>query len=524
MMGDEGDSPSYNKKEIEEKISMLEKRISNTIGKSAHKLLETKIMIAVILLITLTTASLTYLPIYAATPPEPTYGTADVNGDDSEWAIPGDFFSDMYRAGNPANVPILAKLYLRYDCTNNILYVLVQTESGVILDLSKTDEHWVEIDGTKKVNDLSGDDGTPPDFAFVPTSGPPYTGWEASISLLPGTYTLEVHSNVIDAAGNQQTSDTDRAGIDLFICCGGQTITTTFTDCTTTIATSWTTSYISDCTTTVATSWTTETISDCTTTVATSWTTDTISDCTTTIATTTIATTEECYTGEGGVSNFGKIQCEGPDVIVGGTSEIDLWTKPTGTVFAQFIDSTAAALMWGLCVDGLLHWDIDPTVVNQATGATIGTGHEILSGGPLVNGPVKYYEGNRDAPVYYKRQDGKANFFEYNPSGPDILLSAASLAHADITHHKDVFVVEVFMKPGTEADPEYVAIAYGYKQRGTLAAAVWFKTIVEPNLSSYTADYYIVMWDDNVTTPNAHPDVPDTIPGGQDTYTVLYPP
>jgi hypothetical protein len=284
------------------------------------------------------------------------------------------------------------------------------------------------------------------------------------------------------------------------------TKTTTVTDCTDTQTDCTATTTVTDWSTTTEVSTDTTTFTDCAT---------TLTECT---ATTTITATEECYLGDGGLSNFGTIQCEGPNVIVGGTSEVNLWRKPTGTVFAQFIDATAAALMWGLCTDGVLYWDIDPTEVNQATGQTVLAGHEIMSGGPIVNGPVRYYEGNKIAPVYYKTVSGKANFFstEGTPgTGDDVQLVNAELAWGEVGPSKDIFVVELFMKPGTIADPEYVVISYGYAGRGTLAASVWFKTVVEPNLSGFTDPYYIVQWDDD--NSNGHPDIP-----GTDTYTVLY--
>lgn len=59
----------------------------------------------------------------AATPPEPTYGSAVVDGSSAEW-VAGDFFADMYRAGNP-NFAVMSKLYVRYECSTNVLFVLV---------------------------------------------------------------------------------------------------------------------------------------------------------------------------------------------------------------------------------------------------------------------------------------------------------------------------------------------------------------------------------------------------------------
>jgi hypothetical protein len=285
-----------------------------------------------------------------------------------------------------------------------------------------------------------------------------------------------------------------------------------WTTCTTTKTTTKTTT-VTDCT---------DTITDCTaTTTVTSVTTEpttittTFTDCATTLtectATTTITAAEECYNGDGGISNFGKIMCEGPNVIVGATALPEIWRGAAGTVPADWIDATAAALLWGLCFDGVLYWDHDGTEVDQATGETQLVGHEIMSGGPLVNAPVKYYEGQKLAPVYYKGSGGYARFFD---SSTDTQIVGAQLLGSEIGASKDMFVIMIMQKPGTDADPQYAIMAYGFAGRGTLASSVYFKTTIEPNLSSYTMDWIIVQWED--TNGNAHPDIP-----GTDTFTVI---
>jgi hypothetical protein len=264
-------------------------------------------------------------------------------------------------------------------------------------------------------------------------------------------------------------------------------------------------------TTDTSTSTETTTFTDCTTTDTTTTETETTTD--TTTATTTITTTSDCYLGDGGVSNFGKIMCEGPNVIVGETEVPGIWRGAAGTVPADWIDATAAALLWGLCFDGELYWDHDTTEVNQATGATILAGHEIMSGGPFVNAPVKYYEGAKLSPAYFKLVGNKFTFFD---STTDTQIVGAELVNTEIGVDKDMFIIMIHQKPGTDADPEYSIIAYGFAGRGTLASSVYFKTVIEPDLSSYTRDYYIVQWED--TNANGHPDIP-----GTDTYTPITP-
>jgi len=164
-------------------------------------------------------------PAPAASPPEPTYGTADVDGVISEWNLTNDFFANMYRAGDPTK-PLESKAYLRYDCNTHTIYVLVLTEPGIpALAAGYEAAAWSAI-GTisnKVYTGNSGDDGTPPDFAWVGLSGDGLTaaGYEASFTLDPGSYTIIVHVEVYDAA-NAQTSATSgfpRSGVPLEIVC-----------------------------------------------------------------------------------------------------------------------------------------------------------------------------------------------------------------------------------------------------------------------------------------------------------------
>src|SRR5262249_53948116 len=57
-----------------------------------------------------------------AVPPAPTYGTANVDGNTGEWDLVNDFFSLMYRAGDPSK-PVESRAYLRYDCSTQTMYV-----------------------------------------------------------------------------------------------------------------------------------------------------------------------------------------------------------------------------------------------------------------------------------------------------------------------------------------------------------------------------------------------------------------
>jgi hypothetical protein len=61
----------------------------------------------------------------AASPPVPSFGVANVDGDSGEWNLANDFFADLLgQTAHTLNL-VTAKLYLRYDCSSSTLYILV---------------------------------------------------------------------------------------------------------------------------------------------------------------------------------------------------------------------------------------------------------------------------------------------------------------------------------------------------------------------------------------------------------------
>jgi hypothetical protein len=137
----------------------------------------------------------------------PTYGTATVDGDSADWNLTTDCSVPMYRAGkNDANHPQESTAYLRYDYSNQTMYVLVLVKSGIIA-ISSAGDAWGAIDsnGNKVYTGSSGNNGTPPDFAWV-YSGSDAIGYEASFPLDPGIYEFKIHIQVND--GGSQTSAT----------------------------------------------------------------------------------------------------------------------------------------------------------------------------------------------------------------------------------------------------------------------------------------------------------------------------
>lgn len=151
------------------------------------------------------------LPALAA-PPNPTYGTANVDGNSGEWNLVADFFSLMYRAGNPTK-PVESKAYLRYNCATSTMYVLVLMEPNSIGYIDPNAQTaWVAINAqnNKVVTENSGDDGIPPDFQWIGQGydGDPQhvRGYEASFQIAPGSYNIIFHVDVIDASGAQTSA------------------------------------------------------------------------------------------------------------------------------------------------------------------------------------------------------------------------------------------------------------------------------------------------------------------------------
>jgi hypothetical protein len=147
-----------------------------------------------------------------AAPPNPTYGTANVDGNSGEWNLVTDFFSLMYRAGNPTK-PIESRAYLRYNCTTHTMYVLVLMEPNSIGYIDPNAQTaWVAINAqnNKVVTENSGDDGIPPDFQWIGQGydGDPQhvRGYEASFTILPGSYNIIFHVDVVDPSGAQTSA------------------------------------------------------------------------------------------------------------------------------------------------------------------------------------------------------------------------------------------------------------------------------------------------------------------------------
>lgn len=142
----------------------------------------------------------------SAAAPTPSAGTATIDGDPGEWNLAADLFAPM-TSGGDAQRPVLATFYARYDCAAHVLAGLVLVADGQHGQQTRPENAYIRIDGAgKAVSGLSGNDGTPPDFAWVRPDGTFADGFEASLALAPGTYTIRAHILIDDDTKDGYTS------------------------------------------------------------------------------------------------------------------------------------------------------------------------------------------------------------------------------------------------------------------------------------------------------------------------------
>lgn len=144
-------------------------------------------------------------------------GSANVDGIADEWSV-ADFYANMHRAGDPNKV-VESKLYLRYNCLSQTLYVLVLAEGGISI-LTQPEDSYVKIDGPSALVDGSIiADGIAPDFAWIGLNpdGTSASGWEASVSLAPGVHMISVHTQVYNDNESQTSSTTAGSSNQRFI-------------------------------------------------------------------------------------------------------------------------------------------------------------------------------------------------------------------------------------------------------------------------------------------------------------------
>jgi hypothetical protein len=162
--------------------------------------------------------------LVGAAAPTPSPGSATIDGAFGEWDLAADHFSAMTSGSNPTR-PVHANFYARYDCETEVLAGLVLVVEGDRALQTRPENAYFRIDGTgKAVSGTSGNDGTPPDFAWVNPDGTFADGFEASIPLAPGSYTLRVHILIADDTEDGYTSyDTIPRDGPLVLACEGPT-------------------------------------------------------------------------------------------------------------------------------------------------------------------------------------------------------------------------------------------------------------------------------------------------------------
>jgi len=150
-------------------------------------------------------------PVSAVMGLEPTYITANVDGNFDEWLpLVNNTSIEMHRAWKQSK-PLESTAYLRYD--NGIMYVLVLVQDGVE-GLVTGDEAWVKIDG-KKVCDNQDikyvDDGIAPDFHWIGLyeNNTKAQGYEASFPITSGAHSLSIHLEVYDDNESQTSGAQD---------------------------------------------------------------------------------------------------------------------------------------------------------------------------------------------------------------------------------------------------------------------------------------------------------------------------
>ena len=156
-----------------------------------------------------------FAPASMAAAPTPNDGSATVDGAIGDWSLSADFFADM-TDGGVAGRPVRAKLYLKYDCDSETLYALVLTQGDEKARETRTDNAYINIDGSKVIDSTHGS------FAWVNGDGTLADGYEGAASLAPGSYTLRAHVLVADDSEDGYTA-LDNVGrfAPLVIECGG---------------------------------------------------------------------------------------------------------------------------------------------------------------------------------------------------------------------------------------------------------------------------------------------------------------
>jgi len=166
-------------------------------------------------------------------------------------------------------------------------------------------------------------------------------------------------------------------------------------------------------------------------------------------------------------------------------------SKPPGVQHALLSDWTAAGYIAGMCTNRQNETtDTNQLVISHGDGSVLLLDKTVvLFGGPVVNAPVKYYENNRIAPVYYRYVSGVNYWYTFDGTR----LEQTRMTFSEIDSGQDMFVVEAFM----DNNGNKILIVYGYGWKGTFAGGKFFKFVIDPDKINYDGSYYMFKWIDN---------------------------
>ena len=131
------------------------------------------------------------------------------------------------------------------------------------------------------------------------------------------------------------------------------------------------------------------------------------------------------------------------------------------------------------------------SLFNPATGQPVAGGGEVLllAGGPFGHKHVAYLEDNGITPIQSRLGDG--NMLELRESASNNVVVSTPFASATDSH--DYFVIQMARDPATGTT---TAMAYGFFDPGTRAAAWYFANVLMPSLSTFSASWYVFEWTD----------------------------
>src|SRR5690606_30857098 len=99
---------------------------------------------------------------------------------------------------------IAAKVYLRYDCHSQTMFVWVQATAGYRIQITDQSETYARFGSGAKF--FTGRPG--PNFAWIDASGSTAAGFEASFKVAPGSYhgQLRIHTKFADNSEDGYTT------------------------------------------------------------------------------------------------------------------------------------------------------------------------------------------------------------------------------------------------------------------------------------------------------------------------------